>query len=269
LELSQSFSSWMAWGDVLLVTLTLQHKRGEAAALVIERLTDALRHFQNSRQWKKTRAAYGVVGFIRAFELTVGASGFHPHFHLPLFLHPGADRVAFAADVRSAWLSSVSAMGGYASASGCDIRSGNEELGSYVAKYGREPKWTLAHEVGKQASKTARGSGRSLMELLRDYTLTNDKQAGALWVEAVTALKGRSQLRWSPGLRDYLKLGAEKTDLELVTESREDAVFLARLSLHEWRAVVANDARAELLSVAGTGDGDRVMRFVRALPGAL
>jgi hypothetical protein len=45
------------------------------------------------------------------------------------------------------------------------------------------------------------------------------------------------------------------------------AVLLATLSLREWRAVLANDARGELLAVAGSGDRDLVRSFVLGLPG--
>jgi broad specificity phosphatase PhoE len=139
-------------------------------------------------------------------------------------------------------------------------------VAAYVAKFQREPRWTVAHELTKAGSKNARRSGRSLAALLRDYVFSDDKLAGFRWRSAVVALKGANQIRWSPGLRELLLPGTvEKTDEQLAEEQDDTAILLALLSLAEWRAVVGNDARAELLAVASSGDADAVRSFVAKL----
>jgi hypothetical protein len=57
----------------------------------------------------------------------------------------------------------------------------------------------------------------------------------------------------------------EKTDEEIVEEIVEDAVILAQLDLAAWRIVLANDARAELLDVASSGDAEKVRLFLGSL----
>jgi hypothetical protein len=158
-------------------------------------------------------------------------------------------------------------LGGFASRVAIDVRSASGEVASYIAKFGRDPKWTVAHELAKASSKNARGSGRSLLELLRDYVLFGDTEAGERWRGAVLALKGCNQLRFSPGLRGLLGLKKEKTDVELAEEQDDTAELLALLSLHEWRLVVANDARGELLTVARSGDAAAVASFLALLTG--
>jgi hypothetical protein len=76
--------------------------------------------------------------------------------------------------------------------------------------------------------------------------------------------KRKRQLFWSKGLRARL-LGKdeEKTDEELAAEQMEEAVLLGRLTRTQWRVVLANDARGELLEVAHSGDWHKVKRFLR------
>ena len=78
--------------------------------------------------------------------------------------------------------------------------------------------------------------------------------------------RGRHQLVWSDGLRARLLPELEeKSDEELANEHDEMAVLLATLTLSQWRAVVGNDARAELLSVAASGDRAQLVSFLACL----
>ena len=57
----------------------------------------------------------------------------------------------------------------------------------------------------------------------------------------------------------------EQTDEELVAAAIEDAVVLAVLGLPQWRVVLANDARGELLDIASSGDAAGVVAFLESL----
>ncbi len=48
-------------------------------------------------------------------------------------------------------------------------------------------------------------------------------------------------------------------------EEREEAVLLGRLTRRQWRVVLANDARGELLEVAHSGDWQQVQTFLAAI----
>lgn len=102
------------------------------------------------------------------------------------------------------------------------------------------------------------------MQLLADY-LDGDQRAGLLWLQYAVVLKGQRQLVWTPGLRERLKLGQEKTDEELAVEQEEIAVVLSSLSVGAWRVVIANDARGELLEIAHSGDPAKVTAFLTQL----
>lgn len=261
-----------AWGGSLsLVTLTIQHKQSDTLPALLAVLLGGSRALRSSSPWQRIRARASFVGAVTALEVTDGAHGYHPHLHLLCFhdVPPGAagDVIGrFEKDIRARWVSVVGRLGGFASELAIDVRSATAEVAAYVAKFQREPRWTVAHELAKAGSKNARGSGRSLAALLRDYVFSDDVAAGGRWRDAVLALKGSNQIRWSPGLRELLLPGTiEQSDEELAEEQDDTATLLALLSLAEWRAVVGNDARAELLAVASSGDADAVLAFVARL----
>jgi len=70
-------------------------------------------------------------------------------------------------------------------------------------------------------------------------------------------------LHWSKGLRKrLLDTEEEQTDEELVAANMDDAVLLGLITRAQWRVVLANDARGELLEVARSGDWEQVEAFL-------
>lgn len=138
------------------------------------------------------------------------------------------------------------------------------ELAKYLAKYDKLPSWRDEHELTKQVSKSGRRGSSSPADLLWAF-VEGDTAAGALWLEYASVFKGLNQVRWSPGLRARLGLGVEQTDEELAAQVEEDAVLLARLTLSEWRLVLAADLRAELVIAAATGDPGAVWAVLAPL----
>jgi hypothetical protein len=138
-------------------------------------------------------------------------------------------------------------------------------VGDYVAKFGAQ--WTVAHELTKAAVKKSRsGGGRSVVELLSDYALNRDGVAGCLWREYALLFKGKRHLVWSNGLRSRLLPDVDElTDEELANHHDQMAVVLATLTLRQWSVVVGNDARAELLTVASSGDVVQLIDFLVSL----
>jgi hypothetical protein len=85
--------------------------------------------------------------------------------------------------------------------------------------------------------------------------LGGSEPAGVRWVEYAKEFKGKRALEWSrvPDLRK--KAGVvEKSDEQCVEEHTEEAYLLACLTLGQWRIIVANDARAEVLAAAAQGE---------------
>jgi hypothetical protein len=297
-DLTKGTRTWRERGGLLfLVTLTLKHSASDP--LLISSRTDYIpwapgKHkkipakgllgdlmeasylLRTGGWWTRFQQRYGLGkdkagnvqgGTVRSLEVTDGAHGWHPHLHVLFFVAAGADVAAFTSELRDRWLEVTEKVGRYASPTwGVDVRSANEEIAAYLAKFGKEQFWTVARELAKSSSKNAYGSGRSMNELLEAFVVAGDRRAGARWREYARAFKGRNQHVYSPGLRLLLGLvEQEKTDEEVAAEAVEDAVVLALLTVEQWRVVVGNDARGELCDVASSGDPVLVRSFLLVL----
>jgi hypothetical protein len=280
-ELSVATARWEAQGgSVLMLTFTFRHKRGDDLVSILDRFIDAQRRFKAGAAWDRLRERYGWMESVRALEVTHGENGWHPHGHMLVFMAWKLDRElleALTVDLKARWQSCLEGYGLDAEWEwGLDVKDRAAEVADYVAKmgcstlddfverYGRLPRgshWTDAHEVAKSVVKKARTeAGRTPMQLLEDYG-EGDAQAGVLWAEYSRVFKGRHQLEWSS--REFKKqlVGSDKSDEELVNEPTEEAVLLVSLTFDQWKVIVGNDARAEALIVASSGDREKFWKW--------
>lgn len=262
---------------VLLVTLTMSHKMNDNLSDVW-RIGKKARKLLVSGRWANNfKAEHNIVGMVRSTELTYGVNGWHPHFHVLYFFDKEIAIVKFEDAIKRRWSACVASAGGKASYEhGCDVRYSDKEVSKYVAKFGKEPewkdnnkelkdnKWSLSHEVTKGVTKTGRSGGLTPLQLLYDYS-SGDSAAGRLWMQYAVNFKNERQLYWSNGFRKLLGLDEDKNDEELELEQTEVAIILAQLTHDKWRIVVGNDARAELLNVAASGDAYKVAQFLEEL----
>lgn len=71
-------------GLLVDAVLTVPHGAGESLEVVLERLENVWKALRSKPIWKRLSAELGVVGVIRRLEVTLGANGWHPHFHVSL-----------------------------------------------------------------------------------------------------------------------------------------------------------------------------------------
>lgn len=262
LELDEAVNRWWADGHgVLLFTFTLQHAAGESWKDVLAALTKAHHRFWSDRAGQSLQASIGYRGRVRALEPTYGKNGPHPHFHVLVFADRELSVMQFGEIEGAAvaqWTHVLSRMERYASDDhGLEVQPGRKRVANYVAKFGNE--WSIAHELTKGRKKKG---GDTPLDLLAK-ALYGDEKAGRVWQQYAGAFKGKRQLVWSDGLRQLLGLGQEQADCDLagqVQDSLDDV--LASLARSQWRAILGNDIRAELLNVADTGDWRKVRTFL-------
>jgi hypothetical protein len=188
--------------------------------------------------------------------------------HVLFFCAGGADFSKLGDVLKERWLAVLNVHGRSASDDvGVQISDRRGDVVRYIQKFGHEPKpdrWAIEHELVKAPSKLGSSEHRTPTQLLRDY-VQGDRGAGNLWREYAVTFKGKRQLVWSRGLRVALGLAQEKTDEEIAKETDEPSILLATLSLAQWRAVLGNDLRGELLKVADSGNADKVQVFIESL----
>ncbi len=265
-ELAEAIAAWRAvGGQVALVTYTLAHERADDLGATLGGFLAAQESMTGTRAYRALRGVWGVVGAIKALEVTWGAAhGWHPHCHTLLFLRDGVDIEGAADELYRCWSAALGRRGLRCTRErGVVVQRGFGAVEEYVTKYGRA--WDLPDELTKAHIKRGRGGRHSPWDLLRWFAETGEVQARALFREYAAVFKGRRRLVFSPDLRDRLGLGAERSDEELAAVVVADAVLLATLSAEAWAAVRRADRRGELLEVARSGDAGAVRRFVADL----
>ena len=257
----------------VLVTVTLQHHRGDPLAELVGDLNESWRRVKRGDPWGRQVKRLGIRGYVSALEVTFGLqNGWHPHKHVLFLMEraPGEEEL----ERFRGWLAErfgrfLAKVGRYSSPiHGIDIKLGDDQAADYVTKQGSS--WGLDAELTKAPVKSGRSwGGYSPFELLELYE-GGKRWAGALFQEYADALKGRRQLVFSRGLRDYLVMGQELSDAELVELEEEPAEVLVSLTREQWRQVVKRGGRGVLLEVASTGNRLWVWAYLVGLgvPGA-
>ena len=203
---------------------------------------------------------HAIVGSITATETTYGLeAGHHPHKHILELVDGRPDTQEIQAEVGKRFREIMAARGRYVAPQiGVHVRATDPGAADYISK------WGAAFEISKAGAKRGRGDHYSPFELLQLYA-EGKAWAGKIFQEYAAAMKGVNQIRWSPGLRDLLGLGAQPSDQELVEAPLEDDVLLASLTLKQWGVILKRDKRGELLEVASTGDANLLRSYLLAL----
>jgi hypothetical protein len=239
-----------AGGVVLLVSFTVAHGIGDDLPLLLQRFTAAERSMKRSGGYVRLKGRVGLVGTVRALEVTYGrANGFHPHAHALYFVSADADVTAFTAELFRLWRHAAEGQGLTMNDHGLDVRATVGAVGSYVAK------WGAAAELTNASAKRGRVGQLTPWELLAHFAATGETWARDRFRDYAGAFKGRHQLSYSHGLKAALGLDtvAEKTDAELATEIEHGAVWVGELLPEAWALIVRHEARAAVLNAVVAG----------------
>ena len=265
-ELETAIALWKAeGGEVLLVTYTFSHGRHDVLGETLDKLAKARRRMKQGKVYDSIREDFGMIGTVQAFEITHGpAHGWHPHIHELVFVRSGADRGELRARLYEKWRRACvrSGLGEPSWEHGLDVRGG-EEAARYVSKG-----WGLEQEMTKGHIKDGRGKNRSpgqLLECSADPLADPGHQVEArrLWLDYAAAMKGKQQLRWTPGLKARFAV-PDLTDEELAAQVEEDAVLLARISLADWHLIARHRLQATVLALAEAGGADAIDALLAA-----
>lgn len=223
----------------VMMTLTLRHRHGDPLSLLLERMSRAWTRFGKRRPVRRAFAAAGMAGSVRALEVTHGEHGWHPHYHVLLFVKD-ADLLP-AADLLQLWREVVAGVGGTASVRANDIRVGDDEVGRYVTKMTRGVGDELAAATTKDAA------GATPWDILRQAA-AGSRYHQRLWREYADTMQGRQRLRWSDGLRSLLGIGDEVAD-EDITDPPLLVIASLKVPADAWRVIVSHELRGELLDI--------------------
>lgn len=248
-------------GDVLLITLTNPHFQGDDLLGLLTGQQKAMHRFNSTKAALKFWDSIGCIGTVRAWEVTHGVNGWHPHFHLLAFVRSGVDLYKMKNDLYDLWANSCRLAGLPIPSRehGADVKGG-VEAAAYATKWGLEQEMTKGHMKKARSIK-----GRSPFDLLRAFLFDRDRLAAALFKTYARAFKGKRQLVWSNGLKALFDLG-EINDSDLAASQEDSAHLLGEIDLDDWRLILKFDVRGEVLELARHGwePVERLLSSLRA-----
>lgn len=252
-EIADAVDRWHASGGfVVMVTLTMRHHDGQDLADLWGGLSYAWNQASSGQGWRADQDRYGTmigdkmrVPWVRAVEATHGRNGWHLHVHALLFLRGDVDADALGKSMFQRWRSGLITKGfaaPIATSGGLDVKRIDvtpggcdpaHALGGYFTKntYSGDS-LSVGMEATRGGHKKGRAGGRAPFQLLESIVLhlddaddpTAQRRAMrdvALWREWERVSKGKRQLTWSRGLRDWLRLDDERSDDDIASEVME------------------------------------------------
>jgi len=256
-----------------MVTWTLQHTKQDSLKDVRDSLGVALRKLRAGRWYQDFADQWRILGNVTGSEVTYGTEfGWHYHKHSIYFTYKNVsveDLRQIQLDLSLKYRLILEKMGRYAHPIiGVDVRAGDSAVGDYVAKYGQQKdisNWSLAAELTKGSSKSAlQGSDHFTPFELLDLYLHNQDD-GSLFREYVETMKGDHQIRWSAELRQVLELDQELTDQEIASAQDEDAYLFAQITIQQWRKIIKQEKRGQVLEAASIGDVELFQKFLSTI----
>ena len=228
-------------GMVYLLTLTNSHHVGDNLIQLLHGQKKALAYLWGDRKSKEKFKSLDKVGHITATEVTHGANGWHPHYHILLFFKSAIDIKSLRNFIAECWQNCCKKAGLKTPSAehGCDLREGK-----YADKY--VSKWGLADEVTKGHIKKGNANNATPWDLLR-LSESGCEKSGYLFQVFAEAFKGKRQLSWSRGLKALLKVDV-KEDEELAQVTEKDSVEVDNLAIEIWSLILRYKSRADYLS---------------------
>lgn len=258
-------------GGLALVTFTVRHKKTDKLLDTLKLLDFSFEKSFEGRWWQEFKARWGYIGKVTTLEITYGANGWHPHKHCLFFFESQVSAetaIKIQKELTDRYLYLVEKAGGSAlKGLGVDVRraeTNKDIVSEYLAKMDRMPEspyWGVESELTKGYVKKSKAGGLTFWELLR-WAATGEKEAVLLVREYSMALRGKSSLRYSRGLKERLNV-APGTDQELSDQLEKDGIELALLAKSIWRQVVAKRLRGQLLEAAGSGLFEDLYKFLQ------
>jgi len=225
--------------NMLLITATLQHNKGDALEVLLNALKEALRKLKQGKWWKGFRERFGVEAYVSSYEITYGSNGWHPHSHILIFVSKDVEVNDFWKRLKEKYVKVVEKIGHYASLyHGLDVEKADENAGEYLTK------WSLGSELTGQFSKN--GKGLTFWDLV-------ESERKDLVLEYSNATYGLKSLTWSHGAKE--KLGV--SDFEV--EKPDDWVTVASVSDALWKVIKLEALQGVVLRLAVLDDSGQAL----------
>ena len=277
--------------DYLMFTPTTRHKLHNTLEEIFDYRSKVFEFFRNCKPYRKLKKLGYIGDIMAIETPFNDDNGWHVHNHnVMIFDKPIQDQAEFIEKkLISAWLSSCEKaikkynlnphdlmpeqefinvtfnkkeiddnIGDYLVKQGADQRIVEFKNGSQIKikskSFSANPKWGASKELTRGTSKRSKGNSVTPFDMLRimaqDPNSYDDKYAYR-YREWVSAIKGKSLLRWSPKLRQKL-FGddyKEQRELEKSNDFAEHNEKIMDLSLEQDKAIQYHNSESDYLSI--------------------
>lgn len=263
-ELKKAVTNWRFQGGyVYLLTLTNPHYCGTNLKQMLLGQAKALAYLWGDRKPKEMLKKLGKEGHIIATETTYSDNnGFHPHFHILLFMRYQVNTQGLQSFLAIQWQNCCKKAGLPIPSLSVGVQL---QDGTYADEY--ISKWGLEDEMTKGHTKKGREGSLTPFDLLRQSV--ECPEYGKLFQIYAMAFKGKRQLHWTRGLKSLLGVD-DKTDEELAEETEKEALQVRELAFEIWTLIAKYKQRGEFLEAVeddikngGNRADDLVMRLAR------
>lgn len=239
-------------GHLSMLTLTFSHSKSDALADLLKALGQATAKFRRGKRHDNIRGKLAIEGIVRALEIMYGdINGWHPHIHLLIF-HQNEiedwEREEYEDEFYKLWSTACEKYGLSCSREHGVKLEDATAADQYIGKWGDlvEKRWGVDSEMTKSHIKKGRKNGLTPFDFIRRSAEDGDLEYAPQFKEYAKAMKGKTQLKWSRGLKEKFLI-KERTDEEVAAAKEEPADVLGGLSCQDWSYIIKNDYRARLL----------------------
>ena len=269
----------------VMASYTVQHNAGDRLASLLNGMLSAYRKMRGTRFWRTLKEEYMIFGECRALEITHGENGWHPHFHVLMFLRTeilpymkngnvydleGYLYEPLRIQLTSEWIGALGKHNLNAQdGPGLHVRGDFSTIDDYLTKMGtclpkQIKRWGVAEELTKSNRKTALAGSVNVWDMLLLH-YAGVPLYGALFVEYFRATSGKSGMQWTPGMLKALQVTQQSDDELLAADQEPGDTLLLALSSDQWRQVLDAGAAGALLDAAASGDYAQVDTFLGKL----
>ena len=236
---------------VEMLTLTVRHSAQDDVRALLDGIRHSVKLFQQGRDWGALQRRHGILGLIRAVEITHGQHGWHPHHHVLIFMDRSLsdeDREVLRGALSARWR-------GVVTRSGLGEPHEPDDLHGCCLTPVRQSEYLskLGLEVADIFTKRGRVAGsRTPLQIAHDIMVHRGRVADVvLWRSYCAAMKGVRFLSYTQSIQEMRKvLGLRATDEELVQNEEAEPELVASLDRHDWWTVMV--VVVQLLMLAAT-----------------
>ena len=257
-------------GSIAHVVFTIQHNLDDMLDKLRIDLAGALNHVFSGNRAGIIYNVLGLRGYLRGYENKHSPkTGWHIHAHYAFVFKDGVvvDEEAvkkFLYDTYGAYLARRGYLvnGATINFELKDSESISEEIGDYLTKDALSGYESISWELTGAEKKEPK---RSLtpFQLVRAFLETGDYKYAGLFAEHATVMYRKKKIHWSRKLKKELFPEGTKSANEILDDSRSEIdLLLASLSIAQWRRVLAQKLRGELLQIANKGDAVELNNYL-------